>query len=206
MHPDQNLYAYLHQLQSLLGNQERRISHLEATLDDLNQTIGKMENDKQPVTVNYSFDQLKVDTLEGTLNIGLNPDKDLDDLDDFTINDQTIQSPLPSQQSDDYGDLMQEISASLQPYLGGRAYQDLTAIEENKNYPLDDAYRQFIISDIQKQLQPRIDYYIKKYKDQYHQRDELVQAVTLQVQNDIKKAFEMFIDYLPKKRREKHEF
>ncbi len=43
--------------------------------------------------IEYKFDQLKVETLEGTLNIGLNP-SDLSGIEDFAVQNQTVSTPF----------------------------------------------------------------------------------------------------------------
>lgn len=196
-----NWYQHLQQLQGMARYQEQRISQLENTMGDLSRSVEELRQNQQPVTVNYSFDQLKIDTLEGTLNIGLNPNKDLEDLNDFTINDQAIHTPSPVPNEDNFG-VMNDVTGHLNHYFGEQAHHDLRKVEEEKNVPLDDAYREFIMKDIQGQLQPRIEHYVTQNHQKYRNQEELTTVVTQKVQEDIKRAFRMFIDYLPKKRRD----
>ena len=69
------MYQYLQQLHSIVMKQENKILHLEKAIFQLNKEIQELKQ-KPAIHVDkmeYKFDQLKVETLEGTLNIGLNP-------------------------------------------------------------------------------------------------------------------------------------
>lgn len=125
----------------------------------------------------------------------------MEDLDDFTINDQTIHAP--EQPVDPASAVMNEVNSFLNQYFSKQAYEDLRTIEQEKGYPLDDTYRQFIINDVQKQLHNRAQYYLSKYQEHYlDNQEELVDVINEKLHDDIRRAFSMFIDYLPKKRRD----
>lgn len=111
--------------------------------------IGKME---------YKFDQLKVETLEGTLNIGLNPAV-LDGIDDFTV-DQKAMNVVPPKQ------LFKrtiELENELYQYLE----TDLDEIYRNAQMKLgisvEDSYFAFIKEDIKKQLSGRVASHLKEF-------------------------------------------
>jgi spore germination protein PC len=80
-------YSYTYQMKKYLEAQDNRISHLEAEIQELRTQIAQLEK-KPSVNVErleYKFDQMKVETLEGTLNIGLNPGE-LGQMDEFAVN------------------------------------------------------------------------------------------------------------------------
>ena len=82
-------YSYSIQLQRYLEAQDKRILQLEQEIKHLTEEISLLKN-KPPIHVEkieYKFDQLKVESLDGTLNIGLNPN-DLNNIDEFAINNQ----------------------------------------------------------------------------------------------------------------------
>jgi len=93
MYQDYN--QYLQWLQQTIQAQEQRIIALETTLQKITQEL-KQIKEKPAVHVDrieYKFDQLKVETLEGTLNIGLNP-SDLSGIEDFAVQNQTVSTPF----------------------------------------------------------------------------------------------------------------
>ena len=75
----QSMQAYIYQQDKVLRDLQKKIQTIEETVSEIKKTtfcqIERME---------YKFDQLKVETLEGTLNIGLNP-SDLQAIEDFSV-------------------------------------------------------------------------------------------------------------------------
>src|SRR3954447_14733408 len=91
----QDYSQYLQWLQMCIQAQEQRIITLETTLNKMKEEIKKL-NERKSIHVDkieYKFDQLKVETLEGTLNIGLNP-SDLSGIEDFAVQNQSLTTPL----------------------------------------------------------------------------------------------------------------
>ena len=75
----------------ILEAQDKRILQLEQELKRLTEEISLLKN-KPPIHVDkieYKFDQLKVESLDGTLNIGLNP-SDLNNIDELAINNRDL--------------------------------------------------------------------------------------------------------------------
>ncbi|WKB37173.1 spore germination protein GerPC [Terrilactibacillus sp. S3-3] len=190
----------LAQINRLLVSQDERIRHLEETVNSLKQSL-KEAHDNRPTTVNYSFDQLKIDTLEGTLNIGLSPKTEDGELSDFMVTDQTVHADVrrenePTRQ-------LERLETLWKDYLQNNAIQDLMQIENERHYPLDDQYRQLILNDIHKQLPPRAAYYLKKYQSENPENqneEQMMQDVNQKVIEDIRKAFHLFFDHLPRQK------
>ena len=74
MYPNDNFYAILQRMQQSIEQQNHRIKMLEDMIDDLTDNYNELS--KTPKTniekIEYKFDQLKIERLDGTLNIGLN--------------------------------------------------------------------------------------------------------------------------------------
>ncbi len=202
-HPAQ----HIKQLQDIIQTQDRRINELEQSVNQLNQSVEQL-NKKEPVTVNYKFDQLKIESLEGTLNIGLNPANNDESIEDFSVDQETIRTDSQSVSSDQESSvshgkddsLYDDIEEQLQNYFNEHALNDLQSIENHFQYTLDPPYRTFIIDDVKKQLGHRIQYYLNQIKDQTKDRHEQRHQVTEKVINDVRGAFKMFIENLPKGR------
>ncbi len=103
---------------------------MQQKIHSLEQKIIELQN-RPPVHVEkmeYKFDQLKVETLEGTLNIGLNP-ADLQNIEDFSV---------PSKKGPPYTKertaLFTEIENSIHDYLDTKpAYQSCRMQDSNYN-------------------------------------------------------------------------
>ena len=86
-----DLYVYIQQLYDYMKRQHQEIAQLQTSMAQLSEEIKKLK-EKPSITVErleYKFDQLKVETLEGTLNIGLNP-SDLNNIDDLSVTPRSV--------------------------------------------------------------------------------------------------------------------
>ncbi|WP_416828701.1 spore germination protein GerPC [Ectobacillus polymachus] len=197
---NQDWIAFTTQLQQTLMQQQKRIEELEAAVLLLKEEIeGLKRNPPSSIgKVEYKFDQLKVENLSGTLNIGLSPfakkehmieDFDID-TEKLTVNPETGVSP------DLYQDLIQEINR----YLSHEAYERIIQLETNERTPLDDVYRQMMIDDIKKQIEHRLPYYlsqIQPYPEITSNPEYMKEVIIQNMKQDIDKAFLAFIQHLP---------
>lgn len=182
------MYPHMHpyHIYKRLSGQQQKIVELERQMASLKEEIAALEKD--PKTVEYHFDQLKIERLEGTLNIGLTPKGGSDVLEDFSVNGENV---------DPHGarpETLEDIRRKVSEYMDGKAWDDLKQIEQQLDYPLDDPYRRFIFQDIQKQIEPRIRHYVQALSEQ--QDGDIVQTVTDKVNNDIYEGVKEFIEKL----------
>lgn len=139
--------------------QEKRIEALEQTIQKLRADITQI-GEKPAINVErieYKFDQLKVETLEGTLNIGLNPN-DLSGIEDFAVQNQSLKTPFsPKEQMR----ISMKIEEAIHDYLETDLPLIVNDAQRNMAIPANESYLSFIKEDIIKQLPNRIDYHLK---------------------------------------------
>lgn len=199
VHLSQEFYSYVQGLHSFVETQERRIQHLEKTVHELQKEIKSLK-ERPPINIeriDYKFDQLKVETLEGTLNIGLNPN-DLGNIEDFAVDNEKMNVPIHPK------NLMQqamEIEDEIFRYLESDLPNVIAEVQRSLQVPEDESYFLFIKEDIKKQLPNRIDYYLKQYNDpsnQNHGEDRsLNEEVINQLKIEIRNGVHAFISHLP---------
>ena len=83
---NQDIYQILQSMQTYIYNQDILIRGMQKKIQSLEKQVSEIQN-RPPVHIDrmeYKFDQLKVETLEGTLNIGLNP-SDLQGIEDYSV-------------------------------------------------------------------------------------------------------------------------
>ncbi|GGE72592.1 spore germination protein GerPC [Priestia taiwanensis] len=194
----EEIYKYLQQLHACIQQQEARIRTLETQVTTLQKEVEEIK--KKPLTIEkieYKFDQLKVETLEGTLNIGLNPLNEPTSIEDFEITNQKVNIRM-----DEYKNptIEQDISSDIHTYLTQHGLPRIRELEGEYRIQLTDQYRQLMIEDIRVQVEPRIPYYFS----QMQQHPEIInnpallkETILQKMIQDIDQAFIAFIQHFP---------
>ncbi|WP_409304607.1 spore germination protein GerPC [Peribacillus sp. SCS-155] len=184
-------YNYTYQMQKYLESQNQRIAHLETELQALKKQVADL-TERPHVNIErleYKFDQLKVETLEGTLHIGLNP-QDLNQMDELSVNGMVPgmnTAPFPGRK-----DLIQDIQADIV----NDTDKMIQAAEQESGQPLDPSYQEFIKYDLARQLEGRIEMYMNKIPNTEHSSEQISsikEKITSQLKNDIYHAIRQFI-------------
>ncbi|RUS46959.1 spore germination protein GerPC [Cohnella sp. AR92] len=201
----QDILSYLRQLNGYLYQQHQQIQQIDTKLNELLQEIKRIneKNAEPPVNRNeYRFDLLKIERLEGTLNIGINPkasDTDMN-IEDFAIA-QSLE--VPSLIENQHPGVFPGIQQLVNEYLDKEAYDYLKQLELKYNLPLTDTYRTFIVEDVKKQIDARIRDYLKRVHPEDagspEQISTITQAVYEDVKRDVQNAFEAYLTNLNRK-------
>ncbi|MED0901514.1 spore germination protein GerPC [Bacillus nitratireducens] len=197
---NQDIYTYLNQLQQALQIQQQTILNLEEQVRLLQEELNELKSRPSSSIgkVEYKFDQLKVENLNGTLNIGLNPFSTKgQQIEDFQVDTETLKvNPETEINPDFYQGILQE----MHRYLDEEAYSRILHFEQEERTPLDEMYRQMMVDDIKKQMEHRLPYYLSQVQsyegistDPDYLRDIIIQAM----KQDIDKAFLSFIQHIP---------
>jgi spore germination protein PC len=190
----QDYSQLLQWVQLTLQAQENRIAILEQTIQKLQEEMKQLK-DKPSIRVDkieYKFDQLKVETLDGTLNIGLNP-SDLENIEDFAVENQSLKTPIHPKA---HMQRSMKIEESVYQYLETELPALFKETQNQLNIRLDDSYLDFIKQDIMKQLPARIDYHIENTREPeggQNTEDTIIQLI----KQEIRKGILIFINHLP---------
>lgn len=195
------LYYYLRQVDTYLRAQHGQIQNLKNEISSLQE---KMEQLRENKTTNidrieYKFDQLKIERLEGTLNIGLAPQgmNDPEAFENFSVNQNPTASVPILQQ---YPDLYPTLKNNIQHFLGNDCQQYMDECAAKYNINLSGPHRTFIIQDIERQLDVRLQHYLNQAA-QNHLREgspeDIIKFVSSSVQKDIVNAIDAFVKHLP---------
>lgn len=186
-----DFYSYTVQMQRYLETQDNRIKMLENELALMKTKLAELQN-KPAVNVEkieYKFDQLKVETLEGTLNIGLNP-SDLSNIEELAIN--SANPPLQPYVFPNRQQFVEDISASIAAEMD-ELIQD-TAEQQREN--LDPSFHQLIKSDIEKQLSQRVSLYLDQTSQTErspHLLEQVKEKISERIKSDITQSIRNFI-------------
>ncbi|WP_019240420.1 MULTISPECIES: spore germination protein GerPC [Bacillus] len=191
-----DFYTYAMEMKKYLENQERRIAALEAELIAINNKLKEFEA-KAPVNIEkieYKFDQLKIEKLDGTLNIGLNP-AEVQELGDFTVSDQPYPIPFTTQTRTK---LSKEISEDVIKFIDQNLADIISRVESEMGVKFEGQYDEFIKEDLYKQLHNRIQYYFKQfpYNESLERHDAYKERIAEQIKTDIEQAIRSFLSNL----------
>lgn len=163
---DQYTLDYLHHLSHVIQSLQDRLHESEQRIQTLESDLAQLKKEaKMNVgTIEYKFDQLKIERLEGTLNIGLTPKSGEGLLDDLSIGDQPVQFSNNANDNNinHFPDnpatnpISEPVIQRVEHYLQKDLINDIRQIEQKFDFPLDDNYRLFIINDIRKQIPYRV--------------------------------------------------
>ncbi|MFB5196185.1 spore germination protein GerPC [Neobacillus sp. KR4-4] len=196
----QDYSQYLQWLQMCIQAQEQRIQSLESTLQKMQAEI-KQLYEKQAIHVDkieYKFDQLKVETLEGTLNIGLNP-SELAGIEDFAVQNQSLSTPISPK---DQMQRSMKIEEAIYRYLESDLPPIVEATQRELNVLPNDEYLAFIKQDIIKQLPSRIEHHLNTHPADNRtiadapSDDLIIEALKKEIQNGVMVFFSNLPDNL----------
>jgi len=197
---NQDVYIYLQQFQQVLQKQQETIHALEEQVRTLKEELDELKGRPSSSIgkVEYKFDQLKVENLNGTLNIGLNPFATKgQQIEDFEVDTETLKVNPETQTTPDF---YQGIIQEMHRYLDEEAYSRILHFEQEQRTPLDDMYRQMMIDDIKKQMEHRLPYYLSQvqpYEDITSNPEYMKDVIIQAMKQDIDKAFLSFIQHIP---------
>lgn len=186
----QDYSQYLQWLQMCIQAQEKRIAGLEQLIHKMQEDL-KQVRDKPAIhvgTIEYKFDQLKVEKLDGTLNIGLNP-SDLSGIEDFAVQNQSLNTPLSPKAQMQRSMKIEEV---IYRYLETDLPQIIEETQRTLMIQPNESYLSFIKQDIIKQLPNRIDYHLKAHidedrssKNDHTDEEIIIEALKKEIQNGV---------------------
>ncbi|WP_142296478.1 spore germination protein GerPC [Lottiidibacillus patelloidae] len=186
----------MNELSKYMKFQAEKITRLENLMVELEDKINELKKNKGPSIekVEYKFDQLKIETLEGTLNIGLTPNGE-NMLEDFQVENKEISV------SQQYTQEMKErIHHHLFQFVNEEGLKHLLELERTYDETFDEKYREMIIDDIRNQIPHRINENYKKIKQKEPSltNEQLEHAVCASIKNEIITGLQSFVKHKPK--------
>ena len=188
-----DFYAYAAEMKKYLEAQAARILALESEVRML-KAQSTERSDQPPMNVEkieYKFDQLKIERLEGTLNIGVNP-ANLKELDDLFVNG----TPYGAQFSQPgLEELKNRISTQIAAFINAELPSIISHAEKETGRSFNSQFDGFIKDDLLRQLPERIDFYLQKYpfNDQLERKEEYTERLVEQIKTDVEQAVRTFV-------------
>ncbi|MGD9676897.1 MAG: spore germination protein GerPC [Vulcanibacillus sp.] len=200
MYQNYDFYLYCQKIKKVIDMQNKMIGELEKEIQLLKTEVEALRKIK-PFTIEkieYKFDQLKVETLSGTLNIGISSGGTglIDELSVEGENKDDLTFPKTKLHIDMYKNIIEEVDK----YLNNGILDELKILEGRYNKTIDSNRRELIINDIRKQIEKQINLYVEQNKNKMSSEnvrafeDDTIKKMI----KDINQALESFIKYYPK--------
>ncbi|MCS7461805.1 spore germination protein GerPC [Paenibacillus doosanensis] len=189
---------YVGQLHSQIHKQSLQLAELEKALKSLQAEVASLKDQKQIHIdkIEYKFDQLKVEKLDGTLNIGITPQQ---------IEDLAVDADAAAQKGEEPVKPSSELNSVLQKELGRYLNEEvpnhIEVLQKQLGLELDSWHRQMILQDLGKQTEQRMHFYLQQMEPgaTTDQLSSIKDSVLFRTKNDIKKAIDHYFSKLPKK-------
>lgn len=184
-----------------MTRQEGRIQYLEGLVTELKKELDELK--KKPAIcvdkIEYKFDQLKVESLAGTLNIGLNP-SDLQGIESFEVPNGTGPSTGGVDPKNQFRNTM-EIEDEIYQHLETDLPQLIQNAETRVNRKLGEDYTDFIKEDIKKQIPARIQHYLQHapFRGNEQEKEAWKQNIIGQILKEMENGICTFLTNLPTK-------
>ncbi|WEK55573.1 MAG: spore germination protein GerPC [Candidatus Cohnella colombiensis] len=173
---------------------EQQLGQLSTQLKGMQDQLNELKN-KPPLHVEYHFDQLKVNRLEGTLNVGISPQgmPSIDSLETPNTNQMQDVAELDNDTEQPLRIVQQEMST----YMQSQAPNILIDLEQQYQITLDRDERTRVINDVNKQLEGRVRYYatMSTYPSQgtNEERQQWSRSIKEKTIRDVHGAFSTYL-------------
>lgn len=180
-----NNNPFYEQVMAQLRWQAQKIGEFDTELKHLKKELSNaiMQRQIHVDKIEYKFDQLKIETLEGTLNIGISPSGGKQ-IEEMMVGDKEIELSDPEKNQ-----RHQSVKDQIDHYLSSSCMSDIKQLEANHQVILGQAYREAIINDIRNQVDKRIEVYFDNMAH-IHKNESENEVIFEKVKRDIQTAIE----------------
>lgn len=190
-----DFYTYAIEMKKYLEKQEQRILTLESEISSLRAKIQQITNQRSVTIekIEYKFDQLKIEKLDGTLNIGVNPGE-VEEFVDSTVNNMSS-STSAAFTTEQREMVSSQITAEVTAFIDRELSELIAQHETQTGARFDGQYDNFIREDLFKQLPERIEFYLNHhpYNKNIEQANEYTEKIIEQIKTDISQAIYHFL-------------
>jgi len=177
-----------------LSQAELQIRLLTERLADVQKQLDEVKS-RPPMHVEYHFDQLKVNRLEGTLNVGISP-QGIQGIESLETPDPDCWK-VTTGPADEAAEPIRELQREMATYMDLESPRVLSDLEDRFGFALDEERRLQVIEDVKRQLNDRVHYYARKTeyppKEKADERARWRQDIKDKTARDIQGAFSAYL-------------
>ncbi|WP_276665987.1 spore germination protein GerPC [Caldibacillus debilis] len=190
------IIQYIHQLHAYIKSQEQKMKELEKEIGRMKSQLSDLSG-RPPVhidKIDYHFDQLKIERLEGTLTIGLNPN-DLQNTDELLLGNLPPFVGKDPEKTREDRELAEKIEKSVNAFLDEQLETIVEKATKQLQMETDPSMTKFIREDIRRQLRGQIDSYLQSFRQKHGElpEAELEKQIREQIAADINRGVYAFL-------------
>ena len=201
MYPVFDWYRFLQELQETFIRQKEQLARLEHSIQKLSEAVNALQEKSftHVEKIDYHFDQLKVEKLEGTLNIGITPHSG-GSIEDYVAEHSHSQDVNWDTAE---GSLFSKIKRRVDEFLDREAADHILSLENQYKKPVDEEYRQLMVEDLRRQADGRIREYLNRVSaDQPADDHEIENKIVERLKQDIFAALHNYFANIPPREEE----
>lgn len=191
------LLSSVQEMHRIMRWQNEQMLKMEKELLSMKEQLQGLGPQTRVDKIEYNFEQLKVETLDGTLVIGISPG-DTGIIDNWAVQDKTGED-TPMDEEWDNDKIHQQTRESMIAYINESIPAMLDRSSEEMDVPLSSDNKYAIIEDMNRQLDGRITYHL--HRIEYNKGDsqaKYMAQLTDAMKNDIQQALHAYIDHFRK--------
>jgi spore germination protein PC len=185
------------QLTMRIFQAEQKLQQLTESINRLQKQVDDLKSNT-PLHVEYHFDQLKINRLEGTLHVGMSP-QGIKGIESMETPDLAAWN-ITSESSDDAAGPIRSLQQEMSAYMDQHAASLLAAMEQKYGMKLEENHRKRLLGDVKNQLNGRIHYYgrVAPYPLDAPEveRQKWGESIKEKTLRDIRAAFSSYLDKL----------
>lgn len=199
MFTDQQTLSILYETYRLVRWQSERIAQLEAELSDIKNQLQSLQSSPRTniEKIEYNFEQLKVETLAGTLTIGIGNGGVSGTIEDLLAGQQHSEDvPIGQDEGDTGGGAMSRLREEVNQYIQNSIPTSIDKRSEAMQIQITPEQKSMIIEDMIRQAGERISLYTKQLKEKMAEGDSTLPGMIMErLRSDIDQAVDSYIEH-----------
>ncbi|HEX7055888.1 MAG TPA: spore germination protein GerPC [Bacilli bacterium] len=179
--------------------QEERLAEITRTLNRLEQDLTALKQQKETRIgrVEYKFDQLKVEKLEGTLNVGMSTPGGAGEIGQLAAPGNAADDPHDGGQTapNDENDAAALIRAETDRYARDELPATVRRMADHHGIAMDNSFHGMITEDVKRQLQGRVPRYAEQAERLYGKSVESAQLrmwIARRIKEDVEEGLRRY--------------
>jgi spore germination protein PC len=198
MLPNQYFMALMQEMHRALMWQTEKIARMDQELTAIKEQLALLHSSARTHVekIEYNFEQLKVESLNGTLIIGISP-KDTGTIEDWQVQNEHSEDVSLNNNAND--EMFRQIRDEIYQYIRDTVPAETDKQGKAKNIMLSAEETQSVVEDMIRQADDRIAFYLRHMKGNFANDDAaLRQNVCQKVKSDIHMAVDHYVEHFRK--------